>query len=299
MDDTRTSQPGRHAVHRTAVSGVLPGLLLMLVGAGFVWFFSAPRETPPEVDETSEYSHIRIRKRGSVRELLFVRDNGAEARQSVMDLASPHQLLSAYPRRMFASYLFQPEPQRVLIIGLGGGAMVRFLQHYDSDLDVDVVEIDPVVVRLAAEYFETRGDEHVSIMTADGFDFLATTQQRYDVIYFDAFLKPSADTDATGVPQRLKTIAFYESVQEKLRPDGIVAFNLNPHAETNEDLKTIAAAFKHVSTFACPPSRNLVAIATSTTSEPEMAVLQTRAKALDQRFNAAFSFADLLQDRQP
>ena len=299
MSEPQASVKATHSAWRRGVRGALPGLLLMGVGVAVVLLCNTSWPTAPEVDEKSELSHIRIRKRGSIRELLFVRDNGQEARQSVIDLQAPHQLQSQYLKRMFASYLFQPDQQRVLIIGLGGGAMVRFLQHYEPALVVDVVEIDPVVVRLAAEYFETRADDSVSIMTADGFDFLETTPHRYDVIYFDAFLKPSADTDATGVPQRLKTIAFYQSVQQKLRPGGVVVFNLNPHADIDEDLRTIDTAFAQVDTFACPPSGNLVAVATLADEAPDADLLQQRAETLDRRFGATFSFAELLQDRQP
>jgi len=43
---------------------------------------------------------------------------------------------------MFSSYLFLPRPEHVLIVGLGGGSMVRFLEHHEPDLKIDVVEID-------------------------------------------------------------------------------------------------------------------------------------------------------------
>jgi spermidine synthase len=59
--------------------------------------------------------------------LTFVRNNGQEAVQSRISLTAPHTLVSQYARGMFASYLYQPHPRRVLIVGLGGGAMVRFL----------------------------------------------------------------------------------------------------------------------------------------------------------------------------
>ena len=36
----------------------------------------------------------------------------------------------------------------------------------------------------------------MSIFTADAFQYLDTTEARYDVIYMDAYLKPGADTDA-------------------------------------------------------------------------------------------------------
>ena len=83
-----------------------------------------------EFDKQSEFSHIRVRKLGSVQSLLFVRDNGEEVVQSMVNLKKPYELLGSYSRTMFASYLFWPRQERALV-GLGGGAMVHFLQHYE------------------------------------------------------------------------------------------------------------------------------------------------------------------------
>ena len=109
-----------------------------------------------EFDKQSDYSHIRVRKQGSVYTLMFVRDSGEEYIQSMVNMKRPYELLNAYCRAMFASYLVQPHPQRMLIVGLGGGAMVHFLEHYDKDLRVDALEIDPVVAQAADRFFNVR-----------------------------------------------------------------------------------------------------------------------------------------------
>ena len=182
-----------------------------------------------ELDQQSDYSHIRVRKQGSVRTLMFVRDSGEEYIQSMVNMNRPYELLSTYCRAMFASYLVQPRPRRVLIVGLGGGAMVHFLEHYDEDVRVDALEIDPVVVQVADRFFNVRTRDNVRILVADGFRYLQETDQTYDVIYIDAFLKPSEETDATGKPLSLKTERFYKDMQKHLSQPGVVVFNVNPH----------------------------------------------------------------------
>ena len=72
-----------------------------------------------EHEEVSAFSRIRVRSDGDVRALTFVRDNGQEVVQSRVNLAAPQTLMSPYARGMFASYLYQPHPRRVLIVGLG------------------------------------------------------------------------------------------------------------------------------------------------------------------------------------
>ena len=273
-------------------------LTMIFAGMAILLAFGVSDRARLEVDEKSDYSQVRIRRQGDVRTLLFVRDSGKEIVESRLSLDAPHVLMLPYSRVMFASYLFNPQPKRVLIVGLGGGAMVHFLKHYEPKLHVDVVEIDPLIVRLADKYFDMRSDGSVNIILTDGFDYLQNTAEHYDVIYMDAFLQPSADTDSTGVPHRLKTIEFYESIQDKLDPHGVVVFNLNAHADTEEDISTIKSAFLQTIVFRCAGSTNLVAVASMASTSPDYSELQTRAVQLDKRFNASFSFQQILNDRR-
>ena len=250
-----------------------------------------------EHEEVSAFSRIRIRRDGDVRALTFVRDNGQEAVQSRINLSAPHTLVAPYARAMFASYLYQPHPRRVLIVGLGGGAMVRFLTHHEPQVHIDAVEIDPAVVRLADQYFGVRSGGNVRVHTADAVMFVESTTDRYDLILMDAFLRPSSDTDTTGVPTRLKTLAFLGRLKQALAPGGVVAFNVNEHASMADDIAAVANAFGHVAVYRCPPTDNKVVIAVeggmSTDDE-----LRARVDALDARFGGALSFADVLRNRE-
>ena len=83
---------------------------------------------PPEgIEIVTDFSRIVLRDAGPLRAMYVVRDGGDLMLQTRVDLARPDRLLVGYTRGLFASYLFAPDPERVLIVGLGGGAMVRFL----------------------------------------------------------------------------------------------------------------------------------------------------------------------------
>jgi spermidine synthase len=252
-----------------------------------------------EYDGVSDYSHIRIRRRGDYRSLLFVRDNGEELFETKINLKAPHVLQFEYLKHLFTSYLFRPEQKDVLIVGLGGGAMVHFLNKADPALRVDVVEIDPVVVKLADEYFGVRGGGNVAIVTADGLKFIAEPQstKAYDVIYIDAFLKPSADTDSTGVPLSLRTQEFYKQLQKKLKPGGVVAFNINPHANEDEEAAAMAAAFPQIYRFELPPmgvvSQGAVVIASTDANRVDPRALLERATAMERRFDRMLKFREM------
>jgi spermidine synthase len=242
-----------------------------------------------EVDYKSKYSHLKVTRQNNVRTLWFVRDNGEEVVESQVDLDRKYDLLIEYTQFMFSSYLFRPAPERVLIVGLGGGSMVHFLNHYDRKVKVDVVEIDPAIVQIAGQYFGVRGGGNLKITTGDGTEYLKNTRSLYDVIYMDAFLKPSQETDDTGVPMRMKTVQFYKEVQKKLNPDGVVVFNLNPHAGLDDDVKTIREAFPQVYVFGLNGS-GLVVVGSTAEKRVGATALARTAAQLDHRFKATFSF---------
>ncbi len=242
-----------------------------------------------EADVKSEYSHILIRRQGSMRSMNFVRDNGVEQIQTLWNMKRPHELVTHYSRLMFASYFFMPEQKRILIVGLGGGAMVHFYEHYDPEVKVDAVEIDEKVVQLAEKYFNVRTQKNTNIITEDAFKYFKSNKTRYDVIYMDAFLKPSEKTDTTGQPLQLKTVDFYKGLREQLTPDGIVVINLNIHPGINDDLATIRSAYPQVYTFRAT-SPNTIIVCTWDKARVTAATLHEKAKELDRRFKATFTF---------
>jgi spermidine synthase len=246
-----------------------------------------------EADVKSEYSHILIRRHGSMRSMNFVSDRGVEQVQTAWNMKRPYELVTQYSRLMFASYFFVPQQKQVLIVGLGGGAMVHFYEHYDAEVKVDAVEIDEEVVRLAKKYFDVDTHDNTRIITEDGLKYFKTNKTRYDVIYMDAFLKPSEETDATGAPLRLKTIEFYKGLHKQLTPDGVVVINLNVHPGLGEDLATVRGAYSQVYTFKAP-TPNMIAICTRDKTRATAAALRERAKELDRRFKATFTFQSVL-----
>jgi len=244
----------------------------------------------------SKFSHIRIRDRGSLRTPYFVRDSGEEVVETSLDRAAPHLLQVAYTRTMFASFLFKPQQKSCLIVGLGGGAMVRFLNRFFPDVRVDAVEIDPVIVAIARDYFGTKPGPRTRIFTEDAFAYLKRTADRYDAIYMDAFLKPSEFTDVTGAPRHLKTAAFLKSLHNNLQAEGLVVFNLNENFETGADIESIRAAFPSVYIFRVPASGNVVAVGSLARRKVRDTELRKTGAALDKRLKAGFSFNRLVDE---
>ncbi len=284
--------PGLSRRVRVMLLGMGAALLVLIMGIAFLPSTMAWQRGGGQVEfeRKSLYSHIRVRRSGTVRSLIFVRDSGEEAYESQVNLRAPHVLYFSYLKHMFASYLFKPEHKRVMIVGLGGGSMVHFLQKYDAEVNVEAVEIDPLVVELAERYFAVRQNEQVRLVVADAFDYLKRTRNKYDTIYMDAFLKPSAGTDSTGVPLKLRTQQFYKEIQELLVENGTVVFNINPHAGLRSDIQTISESFPQTYVFSLPGSEGVVVVGSMQAERVPDAEVLNRGKALDDRFRTDFSF---------
>ncbi|OIO11861.1 MAG: hypothetical protein AUJ52_01455 [Elusimicrobia bacterium CG1_02_63_36] len=108
-----------------------------------------------------------------------------------------------------------------LLIGLGGGSLVgRLDRHYG--VPVDVVEIDPVVVRLAKKWFGFR--ETGSLSVEDARTFLAREGRGYDLIIGDAF---SGDRH----PAHLYTVEAFRTMKSRLNSQGVFALNAIGYAK--------------------------------------------------------------------
>lgn len=145
--------------------------------------------------------------------------------QSAMRLDVPHELELIYTRAMMGGLLLVPRPLKVLIIGLGGGSLVKFLLHYlPENAVVDVVEVSPRVVALAKRFFMVPEDPRLTIWEADGAAFLNRAKgprfRQYQMILVDAF-------DAAGMARSVYVGGrFFQRCRQRLAPEGVVAVNL-------------------------------------------------------------------------
>src|SRR5690348_15401887 len=86
---------------------------------------------------------------GVRRTLAAVSAEGVVTQQSAMDLLRPERLVFAYERAMALAFALPREPRSALLLGLGGGAMLRFARAWFPDCALTVVEFDPAVLDLA------------------------------------------------------------------------------------------------------------------------------------------------------
>ncbi|MDD3498202.1 MAG: fused MFS/spermidine synthase [Candidatus Moranbacteria bacterium] len=137
---------------------------------------------------------------------------------------------------------FNPFFKKTLMIGGAGYSYPKdFLSKY-SDATIDVVEIDPQVTDLAKKYFKLKEDPRLKIYHEDGRLFMNDTQEKYDVIFGDAF------GSGNSVPYQLTTKEAIQKKYEVLNPEGVVIVNIvaSLEGEKGKFLRAEYATFKSV-----------------------------------------------------
>lgn len=241
----------------------------------------------------SPYSHILVVDHGDLRALRFAGESPVDVTETIIDRRAPHRLQHRYAQALLSGLAYHPQPSSVLLIGLGGGALVHFLQHYFPEVRLDIVEIDAQIVAVAREHFGVREALRTRVFVADGHDYLARAAERYDLILMNAHLMPSALTDSTGHPLSLQSETFYRRVRERLNPRGIVVFNMLAGEDEKRFRADLEAAFAGTAVLRPPGTLNVVVVASPERLAAE-AVLEQRARALDQRADFGFSFVNVL-----
>lgn len=78
-------------------------------------------------------------------------------------------------------------PKKILMLGLGGGSVVKWLAKKYQDASITAVEIDPVMIKIAKEHFHVDKVKNLKIITADAVDYIKTTKDHFDLILLDCY----------------------------------------------------------------------------------------------------------------
>jgi spermidine synthase len=145
---------------------------------------------------------------------------GSQAIQSAMRVSRPWDLELAYTRAMMGFLMFTPVPANVLMIGLGGGSLAKFIRKQRPQTQITAVEIDPRVIAAARSHFELPGnDATLNVIEGDGALYVRQHPASADVILLDGF-------DAGNQVEALATQTFYAACRRALRPGGVLVVNL-------------------------------------------------------------------------
>ncbi|MGK0408865.1 MAG: spermidine synthase [Shewanella psychromarinicola] len=168
---------------------------------------------------------------------------GDNDEQSKMDKSQPHVPQHTYVQAMLAVLLFS-QPKSVIILGLGGGALVHSLRHFDAAIKITAVELRQQVIEVAKRFFQLPLSKKLTVVHQDAYVFLAQADhKKVDVIFADIY-------SDKGVDKQQLTSQFIEQTKSLLKTDGFLV--LNCWKEHSRDLQLRDTLHEHFNqVFAC------------------------------------------------
>lgn len=145
--------------------------------------------------------------------------------QSEMLIRTPNSLELRYTQKMMAFLLFQPRPKRVVLIGLGGGSLIKFCHQRLPGAQLTAVELDPDVIAWREAFMLPPDGARLEVLQADGAEYLERVNKGIDALLVDAF-------DKTGFAPSLANRDFFEMAYAKLSGNGVLVINLAGEKES-------------------------------------------------------------------
>ena len=232
-------------------------------GSLILWLFVLTLEARTQVlfSSNSRYNHITVVNRDNYRVLSF---NGSEeTRVSLHNGLLGH---FEYTEHMQMPLIWTPKAKRMLMIGLGGGSTQRAYNHYYPDIQVDTVELDPMVASVAKRFFGIKESPKLKIHIGDGRVYLKKNKgPEYDIILMDAY---TSHRTGSFIPYHLATKEFFTLASKNLNENGVLGYNVigtydgwraDNVGSLHQTLKTV---FPNVYHFPSAETRNIVFVAT-------------------------------------
>jgi len=217
--------------------------------------------------------------------------------QSAMRVSAPYDLELNYSRGIMTFLLFGQKVREVLVIGLGGGSIPKFIHHYLPEMRMRVVDINPEVIDIARSHFMLPDDDdRLQVVEGDGAEYLPAHPASADLLILDVF-------DGHGIPPELYSQAFFDTSAEALKTDGILAVNLWG-SDKNFDiyLQRIEQSFGQ-RVLVLPTGRpgNIVVFGfRRAPADLRWTTLRERAKAMSSDYGIDFlEFVERLRDNNP
>ncbi len=131
-------------------------------------------------------------------------------------------------------------PERALVLGLGGGTVVRLLHARFGPVQTVGVDTDPDVLAFAGRELAALPDLDLELVDADAFEYVDAAvegSERFDYACVDLFRADAMPPEVTRRP-------FLRSLKRLLAPRGIAAFNVFADRRTDDRVRRIERVFR-------------------------------------------------------
>jgi spermidine synthase len=150
------------------------------------------------------------------------------------------------------------ELKRVLVLGVGGGAVIHMLNQFMQPAQVVGIELNPLHIKLAQRFFDLQYD-NLELIQANAIDWMIEYQgEPFDLIIDDLYFEQD------GEPQRAinADASWFDVMMDNLTERGMLVMNFVNYREWRASAyyeeAFIQEAFESVYQFATPTCHNAV-----------------------------------------
>src|SRR3546814_18680103 len=143
-----------------------------------------------------------------------------------MSISDPVRLMLEYTQAMMCFLLFNPSPETVEIIGLGGGSLAKYCHKFLPGTSIRGVDVDWNVIDVADQYCMPPRSDRFEIIWAYGSEFVVTDQRSTDILLVDGF-------HSSGQTPQLCSPDFYRTCRDRLNHHAIPSVTSGAHTGPN------------------------------------------------------------------
>lgn len=147
--------------------------------------------------------------------------------------------------------------KRILMLGVGGGSMIKVLRNKFPKTKIVGVEIDKEMIKVGEKYFGLNKIDDCNIIIQDAYEYVKSRIiEKFDLIVMDLFI-------GCDIPKSAEKISFIINIERLLTKNGIFCINRsyldNYKKGTDDFVRNLKKVFISVQTYYSKP--NLLVIA--------------------------------------
>jgi len=175
------------------------------------------------------------------------------------------KILSGHLWDLFLLPIFfsKKAPKNALVLGVGGGAAIKQLNHFFPECEVKGVDIDSTHLYIATRFFSCNRQTN-TLVHGDAIRFIKQNRKRYDLIIEDVF-SGSIERKADAVRTIDTNTEWLKKLNKSLTKSGILIINMESLRQAkalkrNTKLKDLG--FNASFTFTTPRYENTIVVLT-------------------------------------
>tara|TARA_R110002167_G_scaffold231912_4_gene437099 strand:- start:133 stop:732 length:600 start_codon:yes stop_codon:yes gene_type:complete len=184
---------------------------------------------------------------------------------------------------MLIAQMLKPEATKVLNLGLGTGAIERFIGEICPHVKLTTVEISQTRLEQTKRFFHLRPSSSSSIVVQDASKFMSRKIPEQDIIYCDLF-------DVRSNYNTIFSKDFITKLWEKLSKDGLIAINyvLEDQKKLVNTLVILRKIFPVTAIINIEDHANIVVLAFKT-DKPDNETIKFNIDKFDDTYDLDFS----------